>query len=209
MPRSPGLMISGNPLLKEAFCNLIGNSIKYSGDKVTIDIGVEKTEKAGRQYYDVIIEDNGNGIPDDVKPKLFRRFQRGTTKAQGKGLGLYIVRSLVEKLGGSVGVENRVPGDYTKGSKFIVSLPACKECKDGISNALTVVSLALRSWRTKGRLSTSISGYSPGTKYSSVSWPLTATKRSESSSSARPSRTSSSWITVCRGCPASRSRGRS
>ncbi|MGA9141699.1 MAG: sensor histidine kinase [Methanocella sp.] len=128
----PGLMIRGNPLLKEAFCNLIGNSIKYSGDRVTIDIGVEKTEKAGRQYYDVIFEDNGNGIPDDVKPKLFRRFQRGTTKARGKGLGLYIVRSLVEKLGGSVGVENRVPEDYTKGSKFIVSLPACKECKDGI-----------------------------------------------------------------------------
>jgi signal transduction histidine kinase len=127
----PGLTVSGNPLLKEAFCNLIGNSIKYSGERVTIDVVVEKTEKAGRQYYDVIIADNGNGIPDDLKPKLFRRLQRGTTKAQGKGLGLYIVRSLVEKLGGSVSVENRVPGDYTKGSKFIVSLPACKECEDG------------------------------------------------------------------------------
>ncbi len=93
----PGLIISGNPLLKEVFHNLIGNSIKYSGDEVTIDISVEKTEKTGKQYYDVIIADNGNGIPDDVKPRLFQRFQRGTTKAHGKGLGLYIARSLVEK----------------------------------------------------------------------------------------------------------------
>jgi signal transduction histidine kinase len=127
----PGLLVRGNPLLKEAFCNIIGNAIKYSDYEVTIDISVEKTEKTGRQFYDVIIADNGNGIPDDVKPRLFRRFQRGTTKAHGKGLGLYIVRSLVEKLGGSVGVENRVPGEYSKGSKFIVSLPAYEEHTDG------------------------------------------------------------------------------
>ena len=138
----PGLIVSGNPLLREVFCNLIGNSIKYSGDTVTIDISVEKTEKTGRQYYDVIIADNGNGIPDDVKPRLFRRFQRGTTKAHGKGLGLYIVRSLVEKLGGSVSVENRVPGDYSKGSKFIVSLPAYEERERWNRRAVTYVTSA-------------------------------------------------------------------
>ncbi|OPY25795.1 MAG: sensory histidine kinase CreC [Methanocella sp. PtaU1.Bin125] len=126
-----GRMVNGNPLLKEAFANLIGNAIKYSGDEVTIDVSIERAEKTGRPYYDVIIADNGYGIPDDVKPRLFRRFQRGTTKARGKGLGLYIVRSLVEKLGGSVSVENRVPGDYRKGSKFIVSLPAREERTDG------------------------------------------------------------------------------
>ena len=106
----PGLLVNGNPLLKEAFCNLIGNAIKYSGDEVTIDIKVDRIDRAAGPVYEVVIEDNGHGIPDDVKPKLFRRFQRGTTKAHGKGLGLYIVRSLVEKLGGSVRVEDRVPG---------------------------------------------------------------------------------------------------
>ncbi len=120
----PGLLVRGNPLLKEAFCNIIGNAIKYSGDEVTIDIRVNRIERAAGPVYEVVVEDNGHGIPDDVKPKLFRRFQRGTTKAHGKGLGLYIVRSLVEKLGGSVRVEDRVPGDYTKGAKFVVTLPA-------------------------------------------------------------------------------------
>jgi signal transduction histidine kinase len=128
---APGRTVRGNPLLKEAICNLIGNSIKYSGNEVAIDIRVNRVDRTAGPFYEVAIEDDGYGIPDDVKPKLFRRFQRGTTKAHGKGLGLYIVRSLVEKLGGSVSVENRVPGDYTKGSKFIVSLPVCKECEDG------------------------------------------------------------------------------
>jgi signal transduction histidine kinase len=130
----PGLMVRGNPLLKEAFCNLIGNAIKYSGDRVTIDIKMNRIDRAAGPVYEVAIEDDGYGIPEDVKPKLFRRFQRGTTKAHGKGLGLYIVRSLVEKLGGSVRVEDRVPGDYAKGARFVVTLPAYKEDRDGREN---------------------------------------------------------------------------
>jgi signal transduction histidine kinase len=122
----PGRTVKGNPLLKEAFCNIIGNAIKYSDDEVTIDIRADRIDRAAGSVYVVTIEDNGHGIPDDVKPKLFRRFQRGTTKAHGKGLGLYIVRSLVEKLGGSVRVEDRVPGDYAKGAKFVLTLPACE-----------------------------------------------------------------------------------
>jgi signal transduction histidine kinase len=121
---APGSMVRGNPLLKEAICNLIGNSIKYSGEEVAIGIRVDRKDRAAGPYYELTVEDNGHGIPDDVKPKLFRRLQRGTTKVPGKGLGLYIVRSLVEKLGGSVRVEDRVQGDYAKGAKFVLELPA-------------------------------------------------------------------------------------
>jgi signal transduction histidine kinase len=123
----PGRMVKGNPLLKEAFCNIIGNAIKYSGDEVTIDIKAERVGTEAGPAWTVTIEDNGYGIPDDVKPKLFRRFQRGTTKAHGKGLGLYIVRSLVEKLDGSVRVEDRVPGDHAKGARFVLTLPVYGE----------------------------------------------------------------------------------
>jgi two-component system, sensor histidine kinase len=124
-----GLMVNGTPLLKEVFCNLIGNSIKYSGDEVTIDITVNDTLIDNRHFYSVSVADNGMGIPDETKPKLFYRFQRGSTKAHGKGLGLYIVKSIVERIGGSVTVEDRVKGDYTRGSKFIMNLLACEECK--------------------------------------------------------------------------------
>ncbi len=120
----PGMIVRAVPLLKELFCNLIGNSVKYSGETVTIDIDTGEEIVDGIRYYVISIADNGNGIPDSVKPRLFRRFERGTTKAHGKGLGLYIVRMLAERFGGSVHIEDRVPGDYSKGAKFVVKLPA-------------------------------------------------------------------------------------
>ncbi|HMK46274.1 MAG TPA: sensor histidine kinase [Methanocella sp.] len=98
---------------------MINNSIKYSGPNVTIDISIDisidTVQKEDTKYYRTVITDNGYGIPDEVKQKLFRRFQRGTTKAHGKGLGLYIVKMLVERFDGEVWVEDRVSGDYTKG----------------------------------------------------------------------------------------------
>jgi signal transduction histidine kinase len=118
-----GMFIRGTPLAKEIFCNLINNSIKYSGKEVDIDISVDDVAVNGKMYYQIAISDNGYGIPDDIKVKLFRRFQRGMLKAEGKGLGLYIVKTLTEKLGGKVWLEDRVPGDYSKGTKFIVQLP--------------------------------------------------------------------------------------
>lgn len=125
-PKS-GRIVKANPLMKEVFLNLIGNSVKYSGDEVEIDIQVNKVDRSGKRFYDVSIADNGYGIPDELKIKLFNRFQRGTTKAHGKGLGLFIVKSLLEQVGGDVVIEDRIPGDYTRGAKFIVSLMASEE----------------------------------------------------------------------------------
>ena len=119
-----GRFVNAIPLLKDVFCNLIDNSIKYSGPEVTIDIDVDESFSEGKKFYVISSSDNGNGVPDSIKQKIFRRLQRGTTRAHGKGLGLFIVKTLVERVGGSVTVEDRVPGDYTKGSKFIVKLPA-------------------------------------------------------------------------------------
>jgi signal transduction histidine kinase len=119
----PGIIVRATPLLKDLFCNLINNSVKHSGPEVTIDIDVQEKVENGRKDYVISISDNGPGIPDEVKPLLFRRFERGSTKAHGKGLGLYIVKMLAERFGGSVRVEDRVPGDYTKGAKFVVTLP--------------------------------------------------------------------------------------
>lgn len=118
-----GMYVCASTLLKEAFCNLINNSIKYSREEVTIDIAVKRGLVDSKESYIISIADNGIGIPDDLKPRLFRRFERGETKAHGKGLGLYIVRTLVERFGGTVSVEDRVPGDYTKGARFIITLP--------------------------------------------------------------------------------------
>ncbi|HMK47028.1 MAG TPA: PAS domain S-box protein, partial [Methanocella sp.] len=125
----PGSMIMGTALMKEVFNNIITNAIKHAGRDVTIDIRINEAIRLGKKFYNISIADDGPGIPDELKPKLFARFQRGDTKAHGKGLGLFIVKSLVETAGGNVTVEDRVSGDYTQGARFIVSLPVAEEYK--------------------------------------------------------------------------------
>lgn len=124
-----GLIIMGTALMREVFCNLINNAVKHSPGDVVVDIRVDEDMRGDKKFYEVSVADNGPGIPDDVKSRLFNRFQRGQTKTHGKGLGLFIAKSLLEQAGGDVKVEDRVPGDYSKGAKFIVSLPVCEECK--------------------------------------------------------------------------------
>jgi signal transduction histidine kinase len=118
-----GYYVMANALLRDVFANVIGNAIKHSTGALTVKINVDKVEEKGKQYYRTVIEDNGPGIPDALKSRLFSRSARGYTKSAGRGLGLYLVRTLVEKFKGKVSVEDRVPGDYTKGAKFTVMLP--------------------------------------------------------------------------------------
>lgn len=122
----PYYMVEANSLLGDVFSNLITNAIKHSDDEkpLNIDIRVEPAIENGRKYYRCTVEDNGQGIPDVVKIKLFSRFQRGDIKAHGKGLGLSLVKTLVEGYGGSVSVEDRIPGDHTMGARFVIMLPA-------------------------------------------------------------------------------------
>jgi PAS domain S-box-containing protein len=120
--------VMANDLLKDVFSNIVGNAIKHSEGPVTIDVGLEMIEQSdGRKCCRVTIDDNGPGIPDEVKGKIFTRFQRGQTKASGKGLGLYLVRTLTESYGGCVRVEDRVPGDNTKGARFVIEIPSCEK----------------------------------------------------------------------------------
>ena len=122
----PGCYVCANELVGDVFSNLIGNSIKHTDPSkpLTIDIGLEPVTENGKEYYKVTVEDNGPGIPDELKTRLFMRFQRGQAKATGKGLGLYLVRTLVHDFYGKIWVEDRVPGDHTKGARFVVMLPA-------------------------------------------------------------------------------------
>jgi PAS domain S-box-containing protein len=117
--------VLANKLLHDVFSNLVGNAIKHSnGNGVNINISLENAIENGKNYYKVMVEDTGPGISDNMKDKVFNRLERGQTTKRGLGLGLYIVKSLVESYQGRVWVEDRVQGDHTKGSRFIVLLPA-------------------------------------------------------------------------------------
>ena len=119
-----GMRVQANELLRDVFSNLIDNAIKHTAGPVFINVRVlSGAKKEKRQYCTVMIDDNGPGIPDDMKERVFNRMQRGDTKASGSGLGLYLVKTLVDSYGGKVWVEDRVKGDYGKGARFMVMLP--------------------------------------------------------------------------------------
>jgi len=118
-----GCMVMANALLKDLFSNIVGNAVKHSKGSLTINITVSKTVENGREYCRVDIEDNGPGISDELKKKLFREPRKDKVKAERRGLGLQLVNALVQIFEGKVWVEDRVPGDHTKGSRFIVYLP--------------------------------------------------------------------------------------
>jgi signal transduction histidine kinase len=119
-------IVKANDLIADIFTNIIDNAIKHSdpakGLEITIRLApIKEYEK---KYIRCSVEDNGPGIADWLKDKIFIRFKRGITKAHGKGLGLYLVRAIVEDFGGRIWVEDRVPGDYSKGAKFVIVFPA-------------------------------------------------------------------------------------
>ena len=118
-----GYMVFANELLKDVFSNIVGNSIKHSTGPLTINVVVSRIEENSRKYYRVDIEDNGPGISDGLKKKLFMEIRKDTIKAQRRGLGLQLVNLLVHIFEGKVWAEDRVRGDHTKGSRFIVMLP--------------------------------------------------------------------------------------
>jgi PAS domain S-box-containing protein len=117
--------VNANDLIADIFSNLIDNAIKHSSpDKcLRIDVALERIIIDGRDYYAVSIEDNGPGIPDELKGRLFTRFQRGMTKTSGRGLGLYLARTILDDYNGKIMVEDRVRGDFSQGSRFVVLLP--------------------------------------------------------------------------------------
>jgi len=77
----------------------------------------------GEDRVAVTVADTGPGIPEDLKPRIFERKERGVTKKSGKGLGLSIVRMLAERYGGSVRTGDRVPGRPEEGAAITVTLP--------------------------------------------------------------------------------------
>ncbi|MBV8638027.1 MAG: HAMP domain-containing histidine kinase [Candidatus Eremiobacteraeota bacterium] len=105
--------------LRQVFDNLLRNAIKYSpnGEPIRIDM-----RRDGESYI-ASVTDRGIGIPEDERERLFDRFSRGSNarraKISGTGIGLFIVKMIVERHGGGVGVESKVG----EGSRFDVRLP--------------------------------------------------------------------------------------
>jgi signal transduction histidine kinase len=99
--------------------NIFSNAIKYQRPDIK-----DPWVKVGAHFFEnklnLYIADNGQGMHPDVLPKIFNMFFRGTDQSKGSGLGLYIVKETIEKMGGSIEVRS-TPG---LGTYFTIVLPA-------------------------------------------------------------------------------------
>ncbi|MDQ3278418.1 MAG: PAS domain-containing protein [Bacteroidota bacterium] len=109
--------------LQQLFQNLISNAIKYSKVDVppTIDIRAEEVEKTATRYYRISVKDNGIGFDPVYADKIFQMFARlhGRAEYSGTGVGLSIVKKVVENHNGLIAVESEV----NEGSVFKIYLP--------------------------------------------------------------------------------------
>ena len=101
--------------LQQVFFNLIENALRHGQAPVTVTL--DRDDKGGEAVL-VLVDDRGSGIPEDDREKVFGRFWRGSDGST-TGLGLYVVRGLVEAHGGTVTVESNPLG----GARFAVRLP--------------------------------------------------------------------------------------
>ncbi|WP_230741976.1 PAS domain S-box protein [Methanooceanicella nereidis] len=118
--------VNANDLLYDVFSNVLGNSIKHSKGGLIIRIVIDQITMEEKEFCMVSIEDNGPGIPDELKDKLFTLYPKGKPRVSGKGLGIYLIKTLVDDFGGKISIEDRVPGDHTKGVRFIIFIPSIK-----------------------------------------------------------------------------------
>ena len=111
--------IGYSPWIEEVWTNYISNAIKYGGTPAEVKIGAEKLVNGNVMFW---VKDNGKGLTREDQKKLFNNFVRLEPKrADGYGLGLTIVKKIVEKLNGKVGIKSEGNGD---GSLFYFTLPS-------------------------------------------------------------------------------------
>jgi len=103
--------------LQQAFSNLLTNAIRYTPSGGSVAVSLSTTERAAQ----IVIEDSGQGIPAEDLASIFEPFWRGhDSSADGFGIGLALVRGIVELHDGSISAFSDGPG---KGSRFCVTLP--------------------------------------------------------------------------------------
>jgi signal transduction histidine kinase len=120
------------PWIEEVWINYISNALKYGGTPPRVQLGFDQLSSdpqdvdgsASMPQIRFWVRDNGEGLSPETQARLFTKFTRfDQARASGHGLGLSIVKRIVEKLGGQVGVES-IPG---QGSLFFFTLPSIEE----------------------------------------------------------------------------------
>ncbi len=116
--------VGTNKLLKNIFENILYNAVYHNENNIiNITVNVSKISKNNANYIRFEVLDNGLGIPDSMKGNIFSREYKEGEIPTGIGLGLLLVKRIIEKYNGEISVEDRIIGDHHQGSKFIILIP--------------------------------------------------------------------------------------
>jgi signal transduction histidine kinase len=123
LPDAP-LSVQADPdKLRQVLSALVDNAVKFSPYGGTVTVGARRTENA----VEVSVEDEGVGIPQAEQELIFSKFYRGGDTSSGTGLGLFIARGLVSKMGGHMSVQS----EEGKGAQFTFELPLAAAASGG------------------------------------------------------------------------------
>jgi two-component system sensor histidine kinase/response regulator len=117
LPKTWPVALGYGPWIEEVWTNYLSNALKYGGEPPRVELDAMDQENGMVRFW---VRDNGRGLSPEEQAQLFTPFTRlDQLRVQGHGLGLSIVRRIVEKLGGQVGVESTAG----RGSVFFFTLP--------------------------------------------------------------------------------------
>jgi signal transduction histidine kinase len=115
------LVRANRAILAECFSAFIDNALRYCKPDIAPEISVCAETLEG--WVRIAVEDNGMGMPDEFKERVFGIFQKGTHSTEGRGVGLALVRVAVDRMGGRVGVSS----EQKVGSRFWIDLKPASE----------------------------------------------------------------------------------
>ncbi|MFX1364396.1 MAG: sensor histidine kinase [Promethearchaeota archaeon] len=123
-----GLYVQGDKLLQNVFENIIFNAIYHNkNSNIQILINVSKIILNNTSFVKIEFIDNGVGITNARKKSIFQKEYEIRECLNGMGFGLTLVKKLIKKYNGYIWVEDKVKGDYKKGSNFIILIPEINE----------------------------------------------------------------------------------
>ncbi len=118
------VFIQANGLLQNAFENILINGINYNENQIIeIVVRLSRIHEAGNKFVRIEFIDNGRGISDLQKRLIFKEEIEKEKSGKGMGFGLTLVSKLVRIYFGKIWVEDKIKGDYEKGSNFVIVFP--------------------------------------------------------------------------------------
>ncbi len=118
------IYVKANEFLLDVFENLLHNAIKYNEkETVKVIIGISKIQVDTNNNIRMEFKDNGIGILDEYKSEIFQKGHHVESYKRGMGIGLSLVKKIIESYSGKIWVVNCVDDDYAQGSNFILEIP--------------------------------------------------------------------------------------